>query len=51
MAVADVLNVDPFDLEMTLELTVLVLPPKGESLVEVLAGKPSHSLEVPALHR
>lgn len=35
MLVVDVLDVDPFDLEVSLELERVVLPPEGKGLLMV----------------
>lgn len=50
VSIADVLDVDPLDLEVPLELAVLVLPPEGECLLQVAAGQASHPLHMATLH-
>lgn len=35
VSIGDVLNIEPFDVKMTLKLSVLVFPPKGECLLVI----------------
>ena len=48
--IIDVLDVDPLDLEVALELERVVLPPEGEGLLVVGRLQPRHALEHAALH-
>lgn len=49
MFIIDILDVDPLDLEVALELKRVVLPPKGEGLLVVGGLEASHALEHAAL--
>jgi hypothetical protein len=50
MSVVDILDVNPLDIEMALELTVLVLPPIRKCLIIIARGQSSYPLEVTAFH-
>jgi hypothetical protein len=50
MSVVNVLDVNPLYIEVSLELTMLILPPIRECLIIVARGQSSNSLEVATLH-